>query len=58
MSVSWVVVGVVSFPIWARAERVWPFGPKEIKEEFLTTPAPAEGVSRTTSARWADMVCR
>jgi amino acid transporter len=37
LSVAWVVVGVVAFLIWARAEQVWPFGPKEIKEEYLTT---------------------
>jgi len=37
LSVSWVIVGVIAFLIWARAEQVWPFGPKEIKEEYLTT---------------------
>ncbi|WP_232241506.1 APC family permease [Kutzneria sp. 744] len=37
LSVSWVVIGVVAFLIFARAEQVWPFGPKEIKEEYLTT---------------------
>jgi len=37
LSIAWVVVGVIAFLIWARTERVWPFGPKEIKEEFLTT---------------------
>ncbi|GAA3435935.1 APC family permease [Kutzneria kofuensis] len=37
LSIGWVVVGVIAFLIWARAEQVWPFGSKEIKEEFLTT---------------------
>ena len=41
LSVSWVVVGVVAFLIFARAEHVWPFGPKEIKEEYLTTSTSA-----------------
>ncbi|QUQ71183.1 APC family permease [Kutzneria sp. CA-103260] len=37
LSVAWVVVGVVAFLIWARVERIWPFGPKEITEAYLTT---------------------
>ena len=41
LSVSWVVVGVVAFLVFARAEHVWPFGPKEIKEEYLTTSTSA-----------------
>jgi amino acid transporter len=41
LSVAWVVIGVVAFLIFARAERVWPFGPKEIKEEFVTTSTSA-----------------
>jgi amino acid transporter len=41
LSVSWVVVGVIAFLIFARAEHVWPFGPKEIKEEFVTTSTSA-----------------
>ncbi|MFC0542905.1 APC family permease [Kutzneria chonburiensis] len=39
LSVVWVIVGAVAFLIYARAERVWPFGPKEIREEYLS-PAP------------------
>ena len=27
--------GIIAFLIWARAEHSWPFGPKEIQEEFL-----------------------
>ncbi|WP_067573795.1 APC family permease [Nocardia acidivorans] len=34
-SIAWVGLGVIAFLIWARAERVWPFGPKEIREEYL-----------------------
>ncbi|MFC0544014.1 APC family permease [Kutzneria chonburiensis] len=41
LSVAWVIVGVAAFLIWARAEQVWPFGPKEIKEEYLTTSTSA-----------------
>ncbi|MFC0433244.1 APC family permease [Kutzneria buriramensis] len=42
LSVAWVIVGVAAFLIWARAEQVWPFGPKEINEEYLTTSTSAE----------------
>jgi amino acid transporter len=34
LSLAWLTCGVVAFLIWARAERSWPFGPKEIREEF------------------------
>jgi hypothetical protein len=30
----------VAFVIWARFEKVWPFGPKEITEEYLTETTP------------------
>ncbi len=35
LSLAWLAAGVVAFLIWARAERTWPFGPKEIREPFL-----------------------
>jgi fructoselysine transporter len=35
-SLAWVALGAVAFLIWARRERTWPFGPKEVREEFLT----------------------
>ncbi|WP_329256279.1 APC family permease [Actinoallomurus sp. NBC_01490] len=35
LSIAWLAAGVAAFLIWARAERTWPFGPKEIKESFL-----------------------
>ncbi|MCX4690166.1 APC family permease [Kitasatospora purpeofusca] len=34
-SLAWVALGCVAFLIWSRAEGAWPFGPKEIREEFL-----------------------
>lgn len=35
LSLAWLAAGAVAFLIWARAERTWPFGPKEIRESFL-----------------------
>ena len=35
VAIGWTVLGIIAFGIWARTEHVWPFGPKEIKEEFL-----------------------
>lgn len=35
VAIGWTVLGVIAFVIWARAEHVWPFGSKEINEEFV-----------------------
>jgi amino acid transporter len=35
LSLGWLVIGIVSFLIWARVEHIWPFGPKEINEAYL-----------------------
>jgi amino acid transporter len=44
VAIGWTVLGIIAFGIWARAEHVWPFGPKEIKEEFLE-PEPEQVLS-------------
>ena len=42
-SLAWVAIGVVAYLFWARfIEHTWPFGPKEIKEEYLEKPEEAE----------------
>src|SRR5256714_4966421 len=42
-SLAWVAAGVVAYLLWARfVEHTWPFGPKEIKEEYLEKPVEAE----------------
>jgi len=35
LSVCWIGIGAIAFLIYARAERTWPFGPKDIKEAFV-----------------------
>ncbi len=40
IAIGWTVLGIIAYLIWARTEHVWPFGPKEIKEEFLAPPSP------------------
>jgi amino acid transporter len=40
-SAIWLAAGVVAYLGWARYHRTWPFGPKEIQEEFL--PGGQEG---------------
>jgi amino acid transporter len=43
ISLAWLALGVVAFLIWAYYERTWPFGGKEIREEFLgAPPSPAD----------------
>ncbi|MEY9873118.1 fructoselysine transporter [Streptacidiphilus sp. MAP12-33] len=41
-SIGWVVLGVVAYAIWSRVEKVWPFGPKEIREQYLEEQRAAE----------------
>lgn len=36
-SLGWVALGLVSYLIWSRVEKVWPFGPKEIREQYVST---------------------
>ena len=33
-SLAWLGLGVVAFAIWAKKEKTWPFGPKEIHEAY------------------------
>jgi fructoselysine transporter len=35
LAIVWTAMGVVAYLIWARYEKVWPFGPKEIREVFV-----------------------
>ncbi|MCG3755656.1 APC family permease [Amycolatopsis sp. Poz14] len=39
LSIGWIVLGVLAFLIYASKEKVWPFGPKEIREAFASQPA-------------------
>lgn len=39
-SLAWLALGIMAYLLWARFEKVWPFGPKEITEEYLTAPVP------------------
>jgi fructoselysine transporter len=34
-SLAWVAIGVLAYLGWAKVEKTWPFGPKEIREQFL-----------------------
>lgn len=40
LSIAWIVLGVVAFLIYASKEKVWPFGPKEIREAYAAQPVP------------------
>lgn len=43
LSVGWIAIGVVAFLAYAKAERVWPFGPSGIQESFAGA---AEGTGK------------
>ena len=46
LAIGWVVLGIVAFLLWARfVEHTWPFGPKEIKEEYLEQPVEEEALA-------------
>ncbi|HEX7735758.1 MAG TPA: APC family permease [Ktedonobacteraceae bacterium] len=45
LSLAWIVAGVVAFLIFARVEKIWPFAPNEIKEEYLNAEAETESES-------------
>jgi amino acid transporter len=34
LSLGWIAIGCIAFLVYAKAERTWPFGPKEIHEAF------------------------
>ncbi|MFF4486631.1 APC family permease [Streptomyces sp. NPDC001544] len=38
-SLAWLALGCVAYLIWARLEKVWPFGEKEITEDYATPAA-------------------
>lgn len=35
LSSAWLAIGLVAFLFWARVQRQWPFGPKDIREVFV-----------------------
>ncbi len=45
LSLIWLALGIVAFILWAMVEQIWPFGPKEILEEFIEQPAIATATS-------------
>lgn len=43
LAIAWTVLGIIAYLLWARfVEHTWPFGPKEIKEEYLEKPVEEE----------------
>ncbi len=43
LAIAWTVLGVIAYLLWARyIEHTWPFGPKEIKEEYMEQPVEEE----------------
>ena len=50
-SLAWVALGVAVFLVWAKLERTWPFGDKDIREDYLNgIPADAADPDLTASA--------
>ncbi|MFF7176610.1 MULTISPECIES: APC family permease [Streptomyces] len=47
-SLAWLALGCVAFVLWARFEKVWPFGPKEITEDYATPEETAQAAPAGT----------
>jgi amino acid transporter len=43
VSLGVVAAGAVAFLVWARVERTWPFGPNEIREEYVRAAETVSG---------------
>ncbi|MEV0093954.1 APC family permease [Streptomyces sp. NPDC050738] len=41
-SLAWLALGCVAFFLWAKYEKVWPFGPREVREEYLESQDSAD----------------
>jgi hypothetical protein len=56
-STVWLATGTIAYLGWARYHRSWPFGAKEIHEEFLETrrghPGRAPSPGTAGEAHWA-----
>jgi len=55
LSLAWIALGAAAFAVWARVERTWPFGPREIRERFLRSGGtkPPEPVTLSVAPRAA-----
>ncbi|MFF4158643.1 APC family permease [Streptomyces sp. NPDC001678] len=49
-SLAWVGAGCVAFVLWAAREKVWPFGPREISEDYLPAATLAPGLGEPVTA--------
>jgi fructoselysine transporter len=42
-SLAWVALGIVAFTVWAKFEKTWPFGGREIREQYLDAQRAEQG---------------
>ena len=45
LSLFWLAAGIIAFLVWAKIERIWPFGPKEVTETFMDSQKAEESVA-------------
>ncbi len=41
-SLVWLAAGIIAYLVWAKIHHLWPFGPKQIEEEYLAAQAKAD----------------
>ncbi|WP_104821407.1 APC family permease [Kitasatospora sp. MMS16-BH015] len=49
-SLAWVGLGCAAYLVWSKKEAAWPFGPREIREEYLTAQQAARQPARPGGA--------
>jgi amino acid transporter len=51
LMLGWTILGLIAFLVWARVNRLWPFGDKQIREEFLELQARSDGTDASGAVR-------
>jgi hypothetical protein len=41
IAIGWTALGIIAYLLWAAQKKVWPFGPREVREVFLLPPGDA-----------------
>jgi len=54
LSLVWVVVGTGAYLLWARRHGEWPFGPKQIHEQYLAAEAAGYSPDDEELAPWVE----
>jgi fructoselysine transporter len=54
LSIAWLVVGTGAYLLWARRHGEWPFGPRQIHEQYLAAEAAGYSPDDEQLAAWSE----